>query len=66
MIDDHLPFKQRGFPTALIIDFDYPYWHTVEDTVDKVSSASLFRVGRTIEVWLEEHLNQESAIGGYY
>lgn len=66
MIDDHLPFKQRGFPTALIIDFDYPYWHTVEDTVDKVSSDSLFRVGRTIEVWLEEHRNQESAIGGNY
>lgn len=64
IIDDHLPFSERGIPTALIIDIDYPYWHTVEDTLDKVSSESLFRVGRTVEVWLEERLDQTSAIGG--
>jgi hypothetical protein len=31
----------------------YPYWHTLEDTADKVSPTSLERVGRTLEVWLE-------------
>lgn len=56
MIDDHVPFAQRGIPAVDIIDFDYPYWHTVEDTADKASPASLERVGRTIEVWLEAHL----------
>lgn len=54
--DDHIPFAQRGIPAVDIIDFDYPYWHTTQDTPDKVSAASLERVGRTLEVWLEEKL----------
>jgi len=57
MIDDHLPFAQAGIPAVDIIDFDYPYWHTVNDTADKASPESLMRVGRTLEVWLEESLN---------
>lgn len=56
MIDDHVPFARRGIPAVDIIDFDYPYWHTVEDTADKASADSLERVGRTIEVWLESEL----------
>lgn len=58
MIDDHLAFARLGFPVALIIDFDYPYWHTVEDTLDKVGAESLHRVGRTLEVWLEEYIDR--------
>jgi hypothetical protein len=54
-----LPFAQRGITAALIIDFDYPYWHTVEDTADKASPISLLRVGHTLEFWLEEHLDSE-------
>lgn len=53
IIDDHLPFVEQGIPAVDIIDFDYPYWHTLEDTADKVSPTSLERVGRTLEVWLE-------------
>jgi glutaminyl-peptide cyclotransferase len=56
MVDDHLPFARRGIPVVLIIDFDYPYWHTVEDTADKASAGSLFRVGHTLQVWLEEDI----------
>jgi hypothetical protein len=56
MIDDHLPFVEKGIPTSLIIDFDYPYWHTTEDTIDKASPESLFSVGRTLEFWLEDYL----------
>ncbi len=56
MIDDHLPFAQRGITAVDIIDFDYPYWHTVEDTADKASAESLQRVGRTLEYWLEQYL----------
>jgi hypothetical protein len=52
MIDDHVPFLERGIPTVLIIDFDYPYYHTTEDTLDKVSAASLEQVGRTLETWI--------------
>jgi glutaminyl-peptide cyclotransferase len=53
MVDDHVPFAQRGIPAVDVIDFDYPYWHTTQDTPDKVSAESLERVGRVLEVWLE-------------
>jgi Zn-dependent M28 family amino/carboxypeptidase len=56
MIDDHLPFARRGIPAVDIIDFDYRYWHTEEDTADKASPDSLLRVGQTLEVWLETRL----------
>lgn len=53
MDDDHTPFLQRGIRAIVIIDFDYPYWHTTQDTADKVSAASLERVGRVLQAWLE-------------
>jgi len=53
MIDDHSPFLRIGVPAIDIIDFDYPHWHTINDTVDKVSADSLEQVGRTLEHWLE-------------
>ena len=53
MIDDHIPFAKRGIPAIDIIDFDYPYWHTINDTTDKVSPDSLERVGRTLQMFLE-------------
>jgi len=39
--DDHAPFLRAGVPAALLIDFEYPPWHTANDTVDKVSPRSL-------------------------
>jgi hypothetical protein len=59
IIDDHLPFARQGIAAVDIIDFDYPYWHTVEDTADKASPTSLLRVGNTLEIWLEAHLGSE-------
>jgi hypothetical protein len=52
IIDDHLPFINAGIAAVDIIDFDYPYWHTVEDTVDKVSPRSLKTVGDVLLAWL--------------
>lgn len=52
MIDDHTPFLEAGIPAIDIIDFDYPYWHTVQDTPDKVSAESLQAVGQTLHTWL--------------
>jgi glutaminyl-peptide cyclotransferase len=50
--DDHLPFVKRGIPSADLIDFDYGYnnvfWHTPQDTVDKLSPKSLEITGDTI------------------
>ncbi len=56
IIDDHVPFLQAGIPAVDIIDFDYPYWHTTEDTADKVSPESLQAVGDTLLTWLKETL----------
>jgi glutaminyl-peptide cyclotransferase len=53
MEDDHTPFLARGIPAVDLIDFDYPYWHTTQDTIDKVSPESLERVGRVLQVLLE-------------
>jgi len=52
IIDDHVPFLQKGLRAVDIIDFDYPYWHTTADTPDKVSAESLRAVGETLRVWL--------------
>ncbi len=52
MEDDHTPFLAKGLPAIDIIDFDYPYWHTVSDTADKVAPASLKTVGDTLIKWL--------------
>ncbi len=54
MLDDHIPFVRMGIPAVDMIDFNYPYWHTTQDTPDKVSAASLEAIGRTLEVWLEK------------
>jgi len=52
MLDDHTPFLEVGIPAVVLIDFDYPYWHTTQDTADKVSPDSLQVVGDTITAWL--------------
>jgi Zn-dependent M28 family amino/carboxypeptidase len=54
MLDDHTPFLQAGIPAVDIIDFDYPYWHTSQDTADKVSANSLEAVGETLRTWLTD------------
>ena len=54
--DDHLPLNGAGVPTADVIDFDYPYWHTTQDTPDKCSASSLGAVGRVLLAVLREGL----------
>lgn len=50
--DDHVPFLQKGVPAVDLIDFNYGlwnrYWHTAEDTLDKVSPRSLKIVGDVV------------------
>lgn len=54
LIDDHLPFLERGIPAAAIIDFDYPAWHTTADTLDRISPRTLGAVGQVLERFVEE------------
>lgn len=58
MLDDHTPFLEAGIPAVDIIDFDYPYWHTTQDTPDKVSAESLQAVGETLWHWIVEQSTQ--------
>jgi glutaminyl-peptide cyclotransferase len=46
--DDHVPFLRLGVPATLLIDFDYPPWHTADDTLDKISAESLGVVGQVL------------------
>jgi hypothetical protein len=45
LTDDHVALQKVGIHAIDVVDFDYPYWHTTEDTIDKVSAASLQIVG---------------------
>ncbi len=53
--DDHTPFLDAGVAAALLIDFEYggragqnAFWHTPEDTPDKLDARSLAVVGEVI------------------
>ena len=50
--DDHMPFVRRGVAAVDLIDFEYgpsnTYWHTAEDTVDKLSADSFQVLGNLI------------------
>jgi len=52
LIDDHIPFLQRNIPATDLIDFDYPYYHTTEDDLEKISEESFYAVGETLRLWL--------------
>jgi glutaminyl-peptide cyclotransferase len=56
--DDHTPFLEAGVPSIDLIDFDYPYFHTPRDTIDKVSAQSLDLVGETLVTFIDRLRNE--------
>jgi glutaminyl-peptide cyclotransferase len=55
IVDDHVPFLEAGIPAALLIDYNYGglpwgsnFWHTPQDTLDKLAPASLKVVGEVL------------------
>ncbi len=50
--DDHVAFYEKGMPSIDLIDFSYgpanAWWHTSEDTMDKISEVSLLKSGRLV------------------
>ena len=50
--DDHVPFLEAGYNAIDLIDFEYgpgnSWWHTEEDTCDKLSEASILKSGRLV------------------
>jgi hypothetical protein len=52
--DDHTPFLRAGIPAVDLIDFSYRYADGLQDTVDKLSVASLDAVGETVFALVSE------------
>jgi Zn-dependent M28 family amino/carboxypeptidase len=52
VLDDHLPLNDAGVPTVDLIDFEYGpgnrFWHTTQDDLTNVSSATLEMVGEVV------------------
>jgi hypothetical protein len=46
--DDHLSFLKRNVPSVDIIDLELPYWHTTQDTLDKVDPRTLAITGHVL------------------
>ncbi len=51
--DDHTAFLRRGVPAILLIDMDYPAWHTSRDTLDKLDPAAMAEVATLLLAWVE-------------
>ncbi|MFH1476157.1 MAG: M28 family peptidase [Verrucomicrobiota bacterium] len=71
LLDDHLPFLEAGMPAIVLIDFEYgsapgrnDYWHTPQDTLDKLSAESLGIVGRVIIRVLNDLMMETSERAG--
>ncbi len=45
---DHTPLNQAGIPSFLVIDLEYPPFHTTNDTLDKCSAKSLETVASAV------------------
>lgn len=55
VLDDHIPFIEAGIPAVDLIDFTYgpggtpgAFWHTPEDTLERVCPESLDAVGEAV------------------
>ena len=55
ILDDHVPFREEGIPAVNLIDFTFgpgpspgAWWHTTEDTLDRVCPESLDAVGEAV------------------
>lgn len=48
IIDDHRPLIDAGLPAVVLLDPDYPPWHTHADALDRVSARSLEATGETV------------------
>jgi len=53
VLDDHLALNRAGIPAVDIIDFDYPFWHRLNDTPENCSADGMVQVARVVSVWLQ-------------
>lgn len=66
ILDDHSPLNEVQIPVIDLIGFDYPYWHTADDTMDKLSPQSLTTVGSVTLRWLKTTSTQGNVAAKKY
>jgi glutaminyl-peptide cyclotransferase len=52
LISDHYPFARRGISSCILIDIDYPQWHTLQDTPAAMSEVSLGVIEEVLSLFL--------------
>ena len=55
VLDDHIPFIEKGIPAVDIIDLDDPNWHKLSDDTESISEDTLFAVGDTVLNWIRNY-----------
>ena len=58
ILDDHYPLNRIRIPTINLIDFDYPAWHTADDTLERLSPESLQKIGAVTLHYLRKALGK--------
>lgn len=54
LLDDHTPFLEAGIPAIDLIDYEYPWRHTLGDSLDKISERSLDATGEAVTELVDE------------
>jgi glutaminyl-peptide cyclotransferase len=52
IISDHYPFACQGTASCILIDMDYPQWHTLQDTPEALSAESLGITEAALQLFL--------------
>ncbi len=52
IVSDHYPFVRRGTASCILIDIDYPQWHTQEDLPGALSADSLGIIEAALRLFL--------------
>lgn len=64
VLDDHITLHNIGrIPVCDLIDFDYPAWHTRDDTPERCSALSLAKVGWVMREWISAGQERPRARG---
>jgi len=56
IVSDHIPFLLKGIPSCVLIDIDYPEWHTQRDLPDAMSPESLVMIEDLLLSYLKDYL----------
>ena len=58
IVSDHTPFQRRGIPSCILIDIDYPAWHTQADLPSEMAAESLGIIESSVRLFLEDRPGQ--------